>query len=233
MLISMAEAKTPEDPLALPDAAIRDGEALFARPWTFVKTVPSLEWLPEADRPEIAFAGRSNVGKSSLINAITRIQGLARTSNTPGRTQDLNFFELANTPLYLVDMPGYGFAEAPKAKVDAWTRFVKTYLQGRATLKRVFLLVDARHGLKPPDRDIITLLNQAAVSFEGVLTKLDKLNAYEQAKAEAQFAEALAQEPAAFPRVVATSSEKAIGLDRLRAEIVVAAGLVGQTFARE
>ena len=226
----MTEPLQEPDPLALPAVAIEVGEALFARPWDFLKTVPSLEWLPEADRPEIAFAGRSNVGKSSLINAITRKHGLARTSNTPGRTQDLNYFVKDGVPLYLVDMPGYGFADAPKAKVDAWTKFVKDYLRGRTSLKRVFVLVDARHGLKPPDREIIALLNEAAVSFVGVLTKLDKMNVYEQAKAQEKFAEALAKEPAAFPRVVATSSEKAIGLEHLRAEIVVAAGLEGLRF---
>ena len=155
---------TEPDPLALPEVAVQVGEALFARSWEFLKTVPSLEWLPEADRPEIAFAGRSNVGKSSLINAITRKHGLARTSNTPGRTQDLNYFELPGVPLFLVDMPGYGFADAPKAKVEAWTKFVKTYLRGRTSLKRVFVLVDSRHGIKPPDREIFTLLNEAAVS---------------------------------------------------------------------
>ena len=213
------------DPLAIPAVAFSVGEALFARPWEFVKTVPSLEWLPAADRPEIAFAGRSNVGKSTLINALTRRHGLARTSNTPGRTQDLNYFQVPEVALFLVDMPGYGFADAPKAKVDAWTRFVKAYLRGRTSLRRVFVLVDSRHGIKPPDREIFGLLNEAAVSFVGVLTKLDKLNAHQQAKAEADFAEALRKEPAAFPRTVGTSSEKATGLDRLRAEIVVAAGL--------
>ena len=155
---------------------------------------------------------------------------LARTSNTPGRTQDLNFFELPGVPLFLVDMPGYGFADAPKAKVDAWTRFVKDYLRGRTMLKRVFVLVDSRHGIKPPDREIFALLNEAAVSFIGVLTKLDKLNAYEQAKAAEKFTEALLKEPAAFPRTVATSSEKSIGLEHLRAEIVIAAGLENLTF---
>lgn len=221
-----------DDPLALPEQALRVGEALFARPWEFLRTVPSLEWLPEADRPEIAFAGRSNVGKSSLINALTRRQGLARTSNTPGRTQDLNYFELSGVPLYLVDMPGYGFADAPKAKVDAWTAFVKAYLRGRQSLKRVFVLIDSRHGVKAVDREIFALLNEAAVSFIGVLTKLDKLNVYEQAKAREKFAEALAKEPAAFPRICATSSEKDIGLAELRAEIVVAAELMNLTFEK-
>jgi GTP-binding protein len=221
---------TEPDPLALPAEAVRMGEALFARPWEFVKTVPSLEWLPDADRPEIAFAGRSNVGKSSLINALTRRQGLARTSNTPGRTQDLNFFRVPEVPLYLVDMPGYGFADAPKAKVDAWTKFVRDYLRGRRTLKRVFLLIDSRHGLKAPDREIIALLNECAVSFLGVLTKLDKLNTYEQAKVIASVTEALRTEPAAFPRVCATSSEKGIGLAELRAEVIVAAEITSLPF---
>jgi GTP-binding protein len=221
---------TEPDPLALPAEAVLMGEALFARPWEFVKTVPSLEWLPDADRPEIAFAGRSNVGKSSLINALTRRQGLARTSNTPGRTQDLNFFRVPEVPLYLVDMPGYGFADAPKAKVDAWTKFVRDYLRGRRTLKRVFLLIDSRHGLKAPDREIIALLNECAVSFLGVLTKLDKLNTYEQAKVIASVTEALRTEPAAFPRVCATSSEKGIGLAELRAEVIVAAEITSLPF---
>ncbi|HJZ45249.1 MAG TPA: ribosome biogenesis GTP-binding protein YihA/YsxC, partial [Hyphomicrobiaceae bacterium] len=127
------------------------GEALFARGWQFVKSVPSLEFLPSPDRTEMAFAGRSNVGKSSLLNALVRQRGLARTSNTPGRTQELNYFEVHGAALFLVDMPGYGFAKAPKAKVDAWTSLVKDYLRGRPSLVRVFLLIDARHGLKPPD----------------------------------------------------------------------------------
>jgi GTP-binding protein len=223
MLPSPPTTPLEPDPLALPPEAVILGEALFARPWEFVKTVPSLEWLPDADRPEIAFAGRSNVGKSSLINAITRRHGLARTSNTPGRTQDLNFFQVPEVPLWLVDMPGYGFADAPKSKVDAWTKFVRDYLRGRTTLKRVFVLIDSRHGIKPPDREIFTLLNESAVSFVGVLTKLDKLNTYEQAKIIASVTEALNKEPAAFPRACATSSEKGIGLAELRAEIIVAA----------
>ena len=221
---------TEPDPLALPAEALLLGETLFAHPWEFLKTVPSLEWLPDADRPEIAFAGRSNVGKSSLINALTRRGGLARTSNTPGRTQDLNFFQVPEVPLWLVDMPGYGFADAPKAKVDAWTRFVKDYLRGRKTLRRVFVLIDSRHGIKAPDREIFTLLNESAVSFIGVLTKLDKLNTYDQAKVITSVTEALAKEPAAFPRVCATSSEKGLGLAELRAEIIVAAEITSLPF---
>ncbi len=228
--VSPADAISEPDPLALPAEAVELGEALFARPWEFLKTVPSLEWLPDADRPEIAFAGRSNVGKSSLINALTRRQGLARTSNTPGRTQDLNFFLVPQVPLFLVDMPGYGFADAPKAKVDAWTKFVKEYLRGRRTLKRVFLLIDSRHGIKAPDREIIALLNECAVSFLGVLTKLDKLNAYDQAKVIASVTEVLRTEPAAFPRVGATSSETRQGLPELRAEVIVAAEITTLPF---
>lgn len=203
------------------------GEALFRRPFTFLKSVPTLEWLPDADRPEIAFAGRSNVGKSSLINALCRTNGLARTSNTPGRTQDLNYFLTDVASFYLVDMPGYGFADAPKEKVDAWTRVVKDYLAGRATLRRVLLLIDARHGVKPPDREIFTLLRTAAVTFEVVLTKIDKLNVHEAAKITAEVSAALAKEVTAFPRLVATSSETGAGIPELRAEIAEAIGFAG------
>jgi GTP-binding protein len=154
---------------------IAAGEAMFARPWRFVKSVPSLEFLPDTDRPEMAFAGRSNVGKSSLINALVGHHGLARTSNTPGRTQELNFFEVPHAALFLVDMPGYGFAKAPKDKVDAWTRLVRDYLRGRPNLVRVFLLIDARHGIKSADEPIMELLDEAAVSYQVVLTKIDKL----------------------------------------------------------
>ena len=154
---------------------IAAGEAMFARPWQFVKSVPSLEFLPDTDRPEMAFAGRSNVGKSSLINALVGHRGLARTSNTPGRTQELNFFEVPHASLFLVDMPGYGFAKAPKDKVDAWTQLVRDYLRGRPNLVRVFLLIDARHGIKSADEPIMDLLDEAAVSYQVVLTKIDKL----------------------------------------------------------
>jgi GTP-binding protein len=205
-------------------AALEAGDALFRRPFTFLKTVPSLEGLPVADRPEITFAGRSNVGKSSLINALCRVRGLARTSNTPGRTQDLNFFETPVAPVYLVDMPGYGYAEAPKDKVEAWTRFIKAYLTGRPTLRRVYLLIDARHGLKAVDREIMALLTEAAVTFEMVLTKIDKLNPRAVAAVEADVRAVIETEPAAFPRLVATSSETGQGIDVLRAEIAEAIG---------
>ena len=165
---------TPEPAQFTPDE-LAAGEALFNRPWQFVKSVPELQFLPAADRHEIALAGRSNVGKSSLINSLVKRRGLARTSNTPGRTQELNFFETPGLALYLVDMPGYGFAEAPKAKVEAWTKLVRDYLRGRVTLLRVFLLIDARHGLKSPDRAMMALLDEAAVSYQAVLTKGDKI----------------------------------------------------------
>lgn len=191
----------------------------FARSWQFVMGTPSLEHLPAADRPEVAFAGRSNVGKSSLINTVVGVQGLARTSNTPGRTQELNFFVGDGAGFYLVDMPGYGFAKAPKDKVDAWTAVVKNYLRGRPTLKRVMLLIDARHGIKPPDREIIKLLNEAAVTFQIVLTKGDKLNSHELADVLERTRTEAAREPAAFPEVLATSSAKGLGLDEIRLAI--------------
>ena len=204
-------------------AWVDPGMRLFARPWEFRRGVPSLEFLPEADRPEVAFAGRSNVGKSSLINALVGQHGLARTSNTPGRTQELNFFLTPDVPLYLVDMPGYGFAQAPKDKVMAWTGLVRDYLRGRTMLKRVFVLIDARHGLKPPDREIMQLLDEAAVSYRVVLTKADKPSRSDlQAIVTATLA-AIAKHPAAHPDVLATSSAKGIGVELVRAAIAEAA----------
>jgi GTP-binding protein len=197
-------------------SALAAGQRLFGRPWRFLRSVPSLELLPEADRPEIAFAGRSNVGKSSLLNALVRQRGLARTSNTPGRTQELNFFAAPDVRLYLVDMPGYGFANAPKDKVNAWTRLLKDYVRGRPSLKRVFLLVDARHGVKPPDREMITLLDEAAVSYQLVLTKVDKINRWAQEPLLAATSDTLASHAAAFPEVLPTSAANAQGIDRLR-----------------
>ncbi|NDV86156.1 YihA family ribosome biogenesis GTP-binding protein [Aurantimonas aggregata] len=199
----------------------------FARPWVFVRGVPAMKFLPPEGPPEIAFAGRSNVGKSSLINALLGQKGLARTSNTPGRTQELNFFvpdgyggeTLELPPIALVDMPGYGYAKAPKDNVDAWTRLVFSYLRGRASLKRVFLLIDARHGIKKNDGDVMDLLDKAAVSYQIVLTKIDKIKPPAVEKLLEATALGIARHPAAFPRILATSSEKTVGLDELKAEI--------------
>jgi len=197
-------------------------EKSFVGEWQFVRGVPSLEFLPPSDRSEIAFAGRSNVGKSSLINALTNRRSLARTSNTPGRTQELNFFQPANTLFYLVDMPGYGYAKAPKAKVEAWTRLIRDYLRGRPTLRRVYILVDSRHGLKDVDGLILNLLDEAAVPYQLVLTKIDKLKlgAAEQALQLAQ--KAVSRRAAAFPVAIATSSEKKQGLEELQSSILSA-----------
>jgi len=203
------------------------GERLFELPWVFIKGIVGLEHLPPADVPEIAFAGRSNVGKSSLINALVRQKGLARTSNTPGRTQELNIFAPnpggSEVPIVVVDMPGYGFAKAPKEKVDAWTGLVKDYLRGRPTLKRVFLLIDSRHGIKPIDTEIMEMLDTAAVSYQVVLTKADKINPYQLSALSQATADALKKHPAAFPQVLATSSEKGEGLPELRATIAALA----------
>ncbi|HZT48010.1 MAG TPA: ribosome biogenesis GTP-binding protein YihA/YsxC [Hyphomicrobiaceae bacterium] len=203
------------------------GEALFARPWQFVKSVPSLDLLPAADRREIAFAGRSNVGKSSLINALVNRRGLARASNTPGRTQELNFFEAPGLALYLVDMPGYGFAEAPKDKVESWTRLVRDYLRGRPSLLRVLLLVDARHGLKSADLALMRLMDEAAVSYQAVLTKADKVKPPHLDTVVAGVAADLALHPAAFARVLATSAQSGRGIAELRAELAALAAAHG------
>ena len=198
------------------------GRLLFAGPVTFVMGAVSLETLPDADRPEIAFAGRSNVGKSSLVNALTGRKTLARTSNTPGRTQELNYFEMGSEqqqPAYLVDLPGYGYAKIERKRVHAWTRLVKDYLRGRPTLRRIMLLIDSRHGLKENDREIMTMLDVAAVNYQLVLTKLDKLKVAERDKMLAKTKADAAKFVACHPTILATSSEKAWGLEEVRAEI--------------
>ena len=199
-------------------AEIDAGRQLFAGDWTFLSAAPSLDSLPPMAGPEIAFAGRSNVGKSSLINALTGRKALARTSNTPGRTQELIFFGGASR-LVLVDMPGYGYAATAKAKVAAWTRLIHDYLHGRATLARVYVLIDARHGLKDTDDSILDTLGKAAVSHEIVLTKCDQIGEAELAERAEAVKAAIRKRPAAFPDVIATSSHTSDGIDRLRAAI--------------
>jgi GTP-binding protein len=195
------------------------GRKLFAGEWNFLKGVVAMDQLPPADRLEVCFAGRSNVGKSSLINSLTGRKALARTSNTPGRTQEINFFDLVAGPMYLVDLPGYGFAEAPRPVVEKWQALLRAYLAGRPTLRRVFLLIDARHGIKAVDGEIIELLNRSAVTFEVVLTKVDKLGPGALTQVAAAVAERLAKEPAAYPEIIATSSDKGAGIDVLRSRI--------------
>lgn len=202
-----------------PDAdELEAGRLLFASPVTFVRGVVDLAGLPAGDRPEVAFAGRSNVGKSSLINALVNRKNLARASNTPGRTQEINFFDLGDGQLYLVDLPGYGFAEAPKASVAAWTRLTLDYLRGRATLKRVFLLIDARRGPGEVDREIMTMLDKSAAAYQVVLTKADKVKPSEVEAAKIATLKELKKRPAGHPIVLATSSEKGWGVETLRAE---------------
>jgi len=194
------------------------GRILFAGNSDFLKGVVSMDGVPEADRMEICFAGRSNVGKSTLINALTGRKALARTSNTPGRTQEINYFTLMDSH-YLVDLPGYGFANAPIPVVAKWQRLLKAYLRGRATLRRVFLLVDARHGPKAVDEEIMALLGDAAVTFQVVLTKIDKPSKGDYSAVLAKTQKVLQKYPAAYPEIIATSSDKNIGLDILRTTI--------------
>ena len=211
-------------PLAeAPDAVLREkGRLLFAQQTDFLKGVVAIDGLPTDDRIEICFAGRSNVGKSTLINALTGRKALARTSNTPGRTQEINFFTAADSH-YLVDLPGYGYANAPLPVVEKWQRLLKKYLSGRRSLRRAFVLIDARHGIKSVDEEILSLLDNAAVTFQCVLTKADKIKTHEQEALLQQVRGALSKHPAAYPELILTSSEKGMGVETLRATI---AGLI-------
>jgi GTP-binding protein len=214
-------------PIAAEDSALADfgetGRKLFAGECDFIWAAASVAQLPPTGAPEIAFAGRSNVGKSSLLNALTNRKSLARTSHTPGRTRELNFFALGGdveaARLRLVDMPGYGYAAAAKEKIASWTRLMQDYLRGRATLLRVFVLVDGRHGLKPIDHEMLTTLDQSAMSYQIILTKRDAVAKAEQAARVAEVEEALRKHPAAFPHVLFTSSETGEGIAEFRAAI--------------
>lgn len=199
-------------------------QKLFSGPVSFLKSAPQLQFLPDPTVPEIAFAGRSNVGKSSLLNRLANRSGLARTSNTPGRTQELNIFEVGEpVVLRLVDMPGYGFAKAPKDLARKWRYLINDYLRGRVVLKRTLLLIDSRHGLKDVDRDVMKMLDEAAVGYRLILTKADKIKPTELAEVEARTAEEARRHPAAYPEVLSTSSETGAGMEKLREAVIEAA----------
>lgn len=197
---------------------IEAGRLLFARDVTFMLSAVSLDTLPPARLPEICFAGRSNVGKSSLINAVTNRKGLARASNTPGRTRELNYFNV-DERLFVVDLPGYGYAKASKSDIARWTKLTREFLFGRASLRRVFLLIDSRHGIKDSDIELMGMLDETAVTYQLILTKVDKLKKGELEKVLTKTQAFIAKRPAAFPKIICTSSEKKNGIDELRAEI--------------
>lgn len=203
-------------------AYLETGRLLFARPVTFMLSGVSLEALPPGDLPEVCFAGRSNVGKSSLINALTNQNGLARASNTPGRTRELNYFN-ADDRIRLVDLPGYGYARASKTDIARWTTLTRAYLAGRAPLRRIFLLIDSRHGLKDGDREIMAMLDETAVTYQIVLTKIDKIKKAELETVLKRTQRSIAKRPAAHPDIIQTSSAKKRGLDVLQAEIAALA----------
>jgi GTP-binding protein len=217
-------AETPETEKFTPEL-LESSRKIFSGPVTFLKSAPKLEFLPDAQVPEIAFAGRSNVGKSSLLNALTGRKALARTSVTPGRTQELNFFDVGEPlAVRLVDMPGYGFAKAPKDIVKKWRFLVNDFLRGRQELKRVLVLIDSRHGIKDVDRDILEMLDKAAVSYRLVLTKADKIKATELAEVYQRTQEEARKRPAAHPDILQTSSETGLGIPELRAAVMEAIG---------
>jgi GTP-binding protein len=211
----MAATSVPDETDA---ARLEAGRLLFARPWRFIAGAPSLEVLPPMRGVEVAFAGRSNVGKSSLINALTGRKGLARTSDTPGRTRELNLYG-SDADVFIVDMPGYGYAKVSKSEVVAWTAMLFAYLRGRNSLRRAYLLIDARHGLKPNDLDALPVLDKAAISYQIVLTKADKVKPAELSETIVAVGEQIARHAAAHPDVIATSSQTGMGIAALRAEI--------------
>ncbi len=198
--------------------SIEKGRLLFARDVTFMLSAVSLDTLPSARLPEICFAGRSNVGKSSLINALTNRKGLARASNTPGRTRELNYFNI-DERLFVVDLPGYGYAKASKSDIAKWTKLTREFLFGRASLRRVFLLIDSRHGTKENDIELMNMLDETAVTYQIVLTKIDKIKKNEINKVQTETTALIAKRPAAYPKIILTSSEKKSGLDELRSTI--------------